>query len=197
MVRRERRMQIERRHEVGPVISRIACLGWGSLIWNPGSLRVSGKWEDDGPLLPIEFTRISNDGRVTLIIDEEARPVRTYWSLMLVRSVNQAVQELKSREGTLASNIGVVSREDLPQARIAAIVHSWMDKKQLDAVVWTALGYRNAGVRPSIEYVINHLKALRDNSREKAEEYIRKAPKQILTLYRHEIEKEFGWYPIE
>ncbi|HOW68396.1 MAG TPA: hypothetical protein P5055_13320 [Candidatus Paceibacterota bacterium] len=48
----------------------IAILGWGSLIWNPRDLPITGDWQGDGPVLPIEFTRISDNGRLTLVIDE-------------------------------------------------------------------------------------------------------------------------------
>jgi len=44
----------------------IACLGWGSLIWSPRTLPVSGDWHTDGPHLPIEFSRQAADGRITL-----------------------------------------------------------------------------------------------------------------------------------
>lgn len=50
---------------------KIAILGWGSLIWDPRALRTVGKkWSDGGPTLKIEFSRISSDDRLTLVIDE-------------------------------------------------------------------------------------------------------------------------------
>lgn len=53
---------------------KIACLGWGSLIWNPGDLKIKTEdWFSGGPILPIEFVRISTDKRVTLVIDEESK----------------------------------------------------------------------------------------------------------------------------
>src|ERR1700722_18672522 len=45
-------------------------LAWGSLVWDPRDLQTAGKFVANGPLLPIEFCRISADGRLTLAIDE-------------------------------------------------------------------------------------------------------------------------------
>ena len=45
-------------------------LAWGSLVWDPGKLQTVGKFTANGPLLPIEFCRVSDDGRLTLAIDE-------------------------------------------------------------------------------------------------------------------------------
>jgi len=47
---------------------RIAVLGWGSLIWKPDKPAISAPWHANGPLLPIEFARISLDGRLTLVL---------------------------------------------------------------------------------------------------------------------------------
>ena len=44
-------------------------LAWGSLVWDPRELKTAVKFTPDGPLLPIEFCRISADGRLTLAID--------------------------------------------------------------------------------------------------------------------------------
>ena len=41
-------------------MTRVAILGWGSLLWKPETLHNQGKWRSDGPWLPIEFARTSN-----------------------------------------------------------------------------------------------------------------------------------------
>jgi hypothetical protein len=39
-----------------PKPRRIAILAWGSLMWRVAGLRVRGRWRDDGPILPLEFS---------------------------------------------------------------------------------------------------------------------------------------------
>ncbi len=41
---------------------KIAILGWGSLIREPRGLPIDGEWQKDGPVLWIEFSRISQRG---------------------------------------------------------------------------------------------------------------------------------------
>jgi len=52
----------------------IAILGWGSLLWdkNHDFDNQHESWKFDGPLLPLEFSRISKsrDNALTLVIDE-------------------------------------------------------------------------------------------------------------------------------
>ncbi len=53
----------------------IVCLGWGSLVWNRGGLRLVGEWNEDGPAIPIEFARQPDNGRMTLVITAGAPDV--------------------------------------------------------------------------------------------------------------------------
>ncbi len=176
---------------------KIACIGWGSLIWRPGDLKVQKVWFEDGPMLPIEFTRKSNDGRMTLIIDSLAKPVRTLWTLMTTDNINDSIRSLKEREGTPTSAIHHVLSNDNLSDPIKIIIKDWLISKNIDAAIWTGLSYREGEDRPSIEEVITKLLSLNYVTGKAAEEYIRKAPKQIDTEYRRAIEKELGWSPIE
>lgn len=83
---------------------KIACLGWGSLIWDPRELPMRGTWFEDGPLLPIEFARESADKGITLVIGEVELTVRSLWTLLSVASLDEARRKLAERE-KIAKNI--------------------------------------------------------------------------------------------
>ena len=51
-------------------MKKITVLAWGSLLWDQRDLEIATKFEPTGPRLPIEFCRVSADGRLTLVIDE-------------------------------------------------------------------------------------------------------------------------------
>ena len=189
---------------------KIACLGWGSLIWHPGGLPVRRPWFNDGPLLPIEFARQSDDKRITLVIVPDASPevarVRSLWALMALGDLESAKQALADREARkevkpndIPKFVGFWSKAGTSGQGYAGNIGRWVFEKGLDAVVWTALPYGLKKERnrvPAVDEVISRLKALSDEQKKRAEEYIRKAPRQIDTDYRRRIEMELGWSPI-
>jgi|SRR6185312_15092784 len=182
---------------VAPTL-KIACLGWGSLVWAPRELPIRREWFKDGPFAPVEFTRQSSDGRMTLVIDPTATPIKLLWAHMLPVDLSAAKVALRSREGITAANwlsrIGSWQHGDPAPDHIPELP-AWADANGLDAVVWTALGPRfgKTDKSPSAEKVIEYLRGLRGLIRESAKQYIESAPRQIDTDYRRQIKAALGW----
>ncbi|MGH2510335.1 MAG: hypothetical protein ACRDHZ_23415 [Ktedonobacteraceae bacterium] len=177
----------------------IACLGWGSLIWNAQALPIQQCWFEDGPLLPIEFARHSKDDRITLVLTPGVRHVRSLWTPMVVPDSITAQRELAEREGIrtedIAQYIGCWSSTGPYQGQSAAIIGQWAARMGLDAVVWTNLPpkFHNEARAPTVEEVLSFLQALPLEAKKRAEAYIRKAPRQIDTAYRRRIEVALHW----
>lgn len=185
---------------------RIGCLAWGSLLWDPRTLPTAGPFQSDGPSLPIEFSRVALDGRVTLVIDPAALRTQTYWAPLSVASLDEAVEGLGVREKIASDRwaewIGLQSKSKpvVASGRVDAFVRTriidWLDEQRLDAVVWTALPSRGpdgAEMRPGIAELLAHLKSLEGEARSRAEEYIRRAPQSLRTLHRARFEEDLGW----
>jgi len=139
---------------------KIAFLGWGSLYWDPGTLRVSGDWQTDGPLLPIEFARITLDGRLSLVIykdetrDRRVKDVQVLWVEAQDTDLDQAKKNLAYREFPGLANFqnqpnfnkrlertvgSVLIQDPSPPDEYVRRIKEWGTTKELDAVVWTAL----------------------------------------------------------
>ena len=183
---------------------KIACLGWGSLIWRPDNLLIHREWFLDGPFLQIEFARQSKDGRLTLVITEKVKPVRTLWALMATQDLSIAKNSLLIREGILEkkqdSLIGSVTISEITSDIIKLTIQEWAKKIKLDAVIWTNLPpkFQNTDNKaPTLEEAINYINSLDIDAKRIAEEYIRKTPQQIDTDFRRQFEAEFGWTHIK
>jgi hypothetical protein len=181
----------------------IACLGWGSLVWKPRELPIRGKWFEDGPFLPIEFGRQSSDGRITLVLAAKTFPlVRSLWIPMSTANLKEARKALGLRECPCSSEPdSCVDFWPNGSKNKLAVRHigRWAKSLHIDAVVWTNLPSKFNGEEkrmPTAEEVVTYLRGLQGEKREKAEEYVRKAPRQIDTNYRRAIELEFGWVPV-
>jgi hypothetical protein len=178
---------------------KIACLGWGSLVWDARSLHVRSEWFADGPLLPIEFARESKDKRVTLVITPGSPPLRSLWALSSLDSVDAAKADLASREEIKDKNvqysIGVWQQAGKAQAGADPEIWRWAARLNLDAVVWAKLKPRFGGQErvATADEVIAHLHGLSHEQRANAERYVRMTPRQIDTPYRRRMEQEFGW----
>lgn len=174
-------------------------LAWGSLVWQPrnlhGGVLVAGPWHRDGPLLPLELARISSDGRLTLIL-VPGYPYRSpvLWATSLFDDVEAARGNLAQRETKAPIEMihGVTAGGEpfgSPPPRIREVISAWSGQRNLDAVVWTALGPGerwNDGfeVSAAVEYVAG----LSGETRRRAVEYIRRAPEQIDTPVRRALQ---------
>lgn len=177
----------------------IACLGWGSLVWDPRELPIHRQWFADGPFVQVEFARQSDDGRITLVLEFSALPVRSLWAMMDATEVGGAKEALGKREGvTNQSHIGIWSRgENAP--RLISGLPQWAASNEVESVVWTALPSKfngEEGRTPTCEEVVRYLGGLRGTVRDAAERYIRRAPRQIDTDYRRQIEAALQWTPL-
>ena len=209
----------------------IVCLGWGSLIWNLRNLPVNssgcldnhrrnsakkwfsnGPWLLNGPSLPVEFARQSKDGRITLVITPDVKPIQVFSAVMDVTSMEAALCALAEREtGTriplekTTKIVGFWSRkpsdssnpETHPEVECIA---KWAETLNYDGVVWTALKpkFRRKDETPTIDQVLEYLcRDLSGDKLERAKEYVRRTPASIQTEYRYEIERALGWTPID
>jgi hypothetical protein len=183
-------------------MTAIACLGWGSLVWDSRKLLVSPPWESDGPQVHIEFLRISDhrEGRVTLVLDASAAPVTSLWARMTATDLATARESLRARERVPTQNmtrdIDAWCRGD-PSPRLIPNLSEWAQSKRLDAVVYTNLGpnFHLDGQLPTADEVVGYLRNLKGVTRDEAEEYVRKAPTQVNTAYRRAIEAALSWTP--
>lgn len=173
----------------------VACLGWGSLIWDPKNLPVRGIWFEDGPKIRVEFARQSNNGRLTLVIIDSAPEIRSLWAFLDVETLMDARSALMTREGTSKEEyIASWSLGDEAPPTIPGLPE-WAVGRGITGVVWTALPPRfdNAARPPTAVEAVRYLDALSDKGRDLAEEYIRRAPPQIDTPYRRAIVEALGW----
>lgn len=175
---------------------RIGCLGWGSLIWKPGELRLADDWRTDGPALPIEFSRVSDGGELATAICLGAGTVNVLWAPLIATSLQQPYESLANREGipehrTDGVGVLVVNSDDEDDG-----LNHWARAQRLDALIWTALPprYQNTENRiPTAPEAVDYLRSLDDAVHSHAREYVEKVPVQISTAYRQVFTERLGW----
>jgi hypothetical protein len=182
----------------------IGVLGWGSLISNPDGdaligqlpLKIKGKFCHGGPLLPLEFSRISKDGRLTLVIDSaHGTPCETFYAICATQNLNDAIQNLAAREGTSIWQVhSAIAGEDYSDS-VRRGIGEWSRRNQLSKVIWTGLppkfSFQNVA-EFSTEAAIEYLKSLTGVMRQKAFDYIATAPPTIKTPVRAMAKELFG-----
>lgn len=147
--------------------------------------------------MAVEFTRQSQDGRLTLVIEPSAHSINVLWSVMTTTILEDSVESLRKREVAGREDIGSWEHQEDDPRNIPGL-STWARSVGASAVIWTALPSRFNGknhIVPNITQALKYLKALDKKTMGLAEYYIRKAPIQIQTTYRKAFELEFGWEP--
>lgn len=174
---------------------RIACLGWGSLIWKSGALPVEGNWQQDGPSVPVEFSRISDGGELATAICLNATPVPVLWAWLAEDDLARACRALKAREAIPDERTDGVGSMIVP-ARPAGMLAEWASARKIDVLIWTALPARSAAIEgriPSQAEALAYLTSLSGDTLAHARDYIEQVPAQIDTPGRRAIVQKFGW----
>lgn len=187
---------------------RIAVLAWGSLIWCRRGLDIAEDFKSRGPLLPVEFCRVSGGGRLTLVIDEAfGASCPTYVAVSACGDLDTALENLWIREGSqnegLPKNVRTHGRvgfvevasgycsaramERHPKAVVT--IKTWAQANGFDAAIWTALASSfhepdKAGEPFSVDAAIRYLETLDAPRLGAALGYIRSAPPEVQTPVR-------------
>lgn len=181
---------------------RIAILVWGSLYWDQRSLSTTGEWFFDGPILPVEFCRISGGNRLTLVIAPDFDNVTTLYAISGLADLTSAIENLKIREGAPTNgNIGFINlRNGENHVRqtnqfLLQILRDWNETKGFDAIIWSDFAPKFSDMinRPfTLQNAIEFIAELPQNEQQAALQYIRNAPDQITTRFRLAITDHFS-----
>lgn len=178
---------------------RIAVLGWGSLIWNKDTLEIAGEFERSELVLPLEFCRISNNGRLTLVVDDHrGTPCRVQVAQSSKINLDLAAENLRLREGKpKPAHIGrlACNSSPLPDHHGITAINEWLPTSGFSAVIWTALPsnfFDKTSRDFSVEAGIAHLKSLELAALDTALAYFRNAPAEVQTPLRNAVEREWA-----
>ena len=185
---------------------RYAVIGWGSLIWDLENLaaRVEGGWRmREGPLVPLEFSRVSPKRKMGLVVcldTEHGEDCPSHWILSRRRSVAGAVVDLARRERAVPHRIGAVCvHEGVAHGRLDPVVRTvrdWCLTTGLDGAVWTDLESNfseHLDTAFSVERAVRYLAGLKGESLDEAVRYIENAPETTMTPLRRRLAGERWW----
>mgnify|MGYP006982470525 CR=1 FL=1 len=190
-------------------LSRIAILGWASLIWDLENLapHTKGDWlMEAGPLLPMEFSRISPKRKLGLVVCLD--PIvgvdcKTHVIQSVHTDIALTIANLAARERAPLDLIGAVHSDGLRRGRMPEVcdrVTNWCEANEWDGVVWTDLK-PNFIEYTQKEFSVNaglcYLRTLTDDSLTEAFNYIENAPRQTQTPLRIALANDVWWQDLK
>ncbi len=186
-------------------MTRIAVLGWGSLIWDLDTLsdHVTGDWQmTAGPELPMEFSRISPKRKMGLVVcldSNDGEACATHAIQSTRGDIQMAIADLAQRERAPLHMIGAVFADGLHKGRtpeICDLIATWCDANDWDGAVWTDLDpnfQSHTSQVYSIEAGIAYLQTLPPENLEEAYRYITNAPVHTDTPLRRALARDPWW----
>ncbi len=185
--------------------TRTAILGWGSLLWEEGEEfdHWHKPWKEGGPSLNLEFSRASKKrlGALTLVIDAaNGSPVQVAWCLSTRRNPDDAIADLRCREGTTLANIGryflATNAYQSTDKESSDAIAAWGKRNNIDVIVWTDLksNFEEIVKQPySVAAALTYIKTLPPEGKAMAAEYVWRAPEFVQTPLRAALQSE-PWF---
>ena len=179
---------------------KIAILGFGNLIKIKSKNLSIGKWQQSGPTLPLEFSRISKDGRLALVIDQKNGTDNTvFFALSRCKSLKNAVDQFQKHEKINFNRVGILDIKSKLQSecvarrpKILLQIYSWAKDNKIDAVIWNDLGVKfksKVGYSYSVYNAFCYLNKLAASKKKFVIKYIKSVPKEINTVFRTQLNK--------
>ena len=191
---------------------KIAILAWGSLIWDdnwPEFDKQRGDWLQDGPILPLEFSRVSasRDKALTLVIDTvNGKDCSVMYAESKRTNPDDAIADLRDREGTIMKHVGFYFAKDPARKCVPPVPPSipvWASKKKIEVVIWAGMPSNffeknavKASTKFSVEAAVTHLQNITPKGKAAAAEYVRRAPELVVTPLRTKLQTD-PWFEKE
>ncbi|HUS56161.1 MAG TPA: hypothetical protein VMY41_19405 [Thermohalobaculum sp.] len=187
-------------------MTRYAIIGWGSLIWDPENIapHVQGDWAmGGGPVLPMEFTRVSIKRNMALAVclDVVHGVGCITNAIASVRDeIGPVISDLARRERAPDHHIGAVclasGHANGTSAAMVADVRKWCQARGWTGAVWTDLPSNfteHLGQEFNIPRAIAYLRGLTGDSLDQAVSYIEQAPAATDTPLRRVLNADDWW----
>jgi hypothetical protein len=187
----------------------IVILAWGSLIWDdkwPEFDKQRWDWLKDGPILPLEFSRVSasRDKALTLVIDTvDGKDCTVMYAQSKRANPDDAIVDLRDREGTMMKHMGFYFAKDPARKCVPLVPPSipvWASSKKIEVVIWAGMPSNfseknavKAGTKFSDEAAVAHLQNITPKGKAAAAEYVWRAPELVVTPLRSKLQAE-PWF---